>query len=229
MGITDLLAEPRGYLALGRSHRTGWEAEQVECPRSRVGDGRQRGVRAAEERADERLAQRAAPPIRTAQRRGDDAAGCCVKPFERVDGSKYLLERRALAVELEAELVANADERVHRPRQAVTVHLEAVAESRLCDPIATLYLAEQPVYIGRKIVVDLGGVCSDYCAEQQAADTRCRICRQHQMTERHTPRGCDRSGVPHFELGQQHATDAIGAIGQAVRRMTSLATSPRRS
>ena len=98
-------------------------------------------------------------------------------------------------------------------RQTVTIHLEAVAESRLDDAFAALDLADETVDVGHEVVVDVGQVGGDDRAEEQAAEARCRVDRKHHVAEGDTARRHRRAGVPDLEFSEQH-----GAVDRSVDR-----------
>ena len=93
-------------------------------------------------------------------------------------------KRRALRVEAEADAVALALEPMHADGETMPIDLIAMQQARLDDPFAATDLIEQPMDIGDQILVDVGQMRGDHRAEQQPAETRRRIDRQHEMAER---------------------------------------------
>ena len=115
-----------------RLHRAGLEAEHVEGPRDRVGEGHQRlGPRAAHagEVAHERRADRSAPAHGLVEHAGDGVARHRAEAFGGVDRAQHLGQGRAVVLQLEADVLAAPDEAVGGAGQAVAVDLEAVAHA----------------------------------------------------------------------------------------------------
>jgi hypothetical protein len=110
-------------------------------------------------------------------------------------------------VEVEVDVVVPADQAVAADRQTVTIDLEAVAESWLDDALAALDLADQTVDVGHEVVGDVGQVGGDDRAQEEAAEARCRVDREHHVPEGDAPRRHRRAGVPDLEFSEQH--DAV--------------------
>jgi hypothetical protein len=114
-----------------------------------------------------------------------------------------------MGVELEAELLPRADvgvtdELVKRATEAVPIHLEPVAQSRLEDAPSCFDLVDQPVDVGDEIVVDVRDVTGDHRAQEQPSESGRGVDRQYEVAERQPSRGSQRAGVPQFEFGEQH-------------------------
>ena len=124
--------------------------------------------------------------------------------FNGVDGAEHLCEIGAGRVEIERDVVTVADHPMVALRQAVAVDLETMAQAWLHDPVTALDRCEQTVDIGDEVVVDAVQVLRNDGAEQQPAEARCRIDRQHQMAERDPSRGHCWTCVPDLDLCQQH-------------------------
>jgi uncharacterized protein related to proFAR isomerase len=86
----------------------------------------------------------------------------------------------------------------------VTVDLEAMPQTGLDDAIRTLDLADETMDVGMHVLVDLEEMPSHHCTEQDATETGGGIRRQHEMAERDTPRGSDRTRMPDLEFGEDH-------------------------
>ncbi len=97
--------------------------------------------------------------------------------------------------------------------ETVPIDLEAVPQSGLDDAFAALDLADQAVDVGDEFVVDAGQVRRDDRAEQQPAEARRRVDRQHHVAEGDAARRHGGPGVPDLELSEQHRR-----IGRSVDR-----------
>ena len=128
--------------------------------------------------------------------------------LDGVDRTEHLHEIGPRRVEVERDVVTFADESVLAPGEPVAIDLIAVAEPGLDDPLAELDLADQSVHAGHQVVVDAGQMSGHDGAEQQAAEARGRVDRQHHVAERDPPRRDGRARVPDVDLGQQHRIDA---------------------
>ena len=127
-----------------------------------------------------------------------------------VDRPEHLLQRGAVVLELEAELLADADHAMRAPSEPVPVDLVAVAEPGLHDPLAAVDLVDETMDVGHEVVVDLVEVGGDDGAEQQAAEAGRRVRREHEVAERDPPGRRHRPRVPHLQLSQQHARTLSG-------------------
>ena len=102
------------------------------------------------------------------------------------------------------DVVAVAHQAMTADGETVTVDLETMPQPRLDDALAALDLADQAVDVGDEIVVDAGQVGRHDRAEQQAAEARRRVDRQHHVPERDAARRHCGTGVPDLELSEQH-------------------------
>ena len=80
-------------------------------------------------------------------------------------------------------------------RQAVAVDLVAVAQTRLHDPLAASDFVDQAPDVRHEIVDDTDDVLGHDRTEQQSAEARRRLDRQHHVTERDPPGRHRRTGV----------------------------------
>ena len=133
-----------------------------------------------------------------------------VEPLDGVHRAEHLGDAGAGGVEVEADLLAVAEHAVRRQRQAVAVDLEAVAQPRLHDALVAVDLVDQAVDVGHQLDGDVADVAGDDGAEQQPAEPRRRVDRQHEVAEGEAPRRRERPGVPHLELGEEHDPHGIG-------------------
>ena len=91
-------------------------------------------------------------------------------------------------MQIEPDVVALALEPVHADGQPVTINLIAMTQAGLRDSIAALDLAHEAMDVGYQILVDIGQVLGDDCAQQQATEARRGLDRQHQMAQRDATR-----------------------------------------
>ena len=84
-----------------------------------------------------------------------------------------------------------------------------MAQPRLHDPLAAFDLVDQAPHVGHEVVDDTDDVLGDDGAEQQPAEARRRLDRQHHVAERHPPGRHRRAGVEDLQLGQQHDAAAV--------------------
>ena len=106
-------------------------------------------------------------------------------------------------------------ESVHTARQAVTIDLEAVAQTWLDDPTAVLDLDEQSADVGEVVGAQRAGVLGDDGAEQDPAESGRWIDREDEMAEGETPGRLGRSRVMYLEFGQEHSR-SVGPAGLGV-------------
>jgi len=99
------------------------------------------------------------------------------------------LQRAAVGLEFVAQLFAVADEAVSAAREALTIDLIPVAQSRLHHTVSAIDLQDEPVDVGHQLFVDFREVRGDDAAEQQPTQTGCRVDGQNQMAEREASRG----------------------------------------
>ena len=149
-------------------------------------------------------ADRPAPAHRLVQHRRDEVADRHVQAFDGVDRAEHLGEPGSGRVEVEADLLAVAEQAVGRQGEAVAIDLEAMAQAGLDDALVPVDLVDQPVDVGDEVLRDVTDVAGDDGAEQQAAEARRRVDGQHEVAEGDPPRRGQRPGVPHLELGEEH-------------------------
>jgi hypothetical protein len=94
----------------------------------------------------------------------------------------------------------------------VAVDLKSMPQSRLYDPVATLDLVDQSMHVRVQLVVDPMDVAGDDGAEQQSTESRRRIDREDEVTERQATCRHSRAGVPQLELGEQHASRVVSEV-----------------
>ncbi len=110
---------------------------------------------------------------------------------------------------------------MHTDGETVAVDLVAMQQPWLYDALAAADLIEQPVHIGDEVAGDVGEMCSDHRAQQQAPEARRRIDRQHQVSQRDATRRRDRTRVPDLQLGQQHGVGPLHVRSQQVVQLGS--------
>ena len=141
-----------------------------------------------------------------------------IEPLDGVDGAEHLGHARAGRVEVEADLLAVAEQPMRRQGQPVTIDLEPVPQPGLDDPVVAVDLIDQAVDVGDQLVGDVPDVAGDDGTEQQAAEAWRRVDGQHQVAERDPPRRSERAGVPHLQLRQQHPRQDTGGFPAPPRR-----------
>jgi len=72
---------------------------------------------------------------------------------------------------------------MHADGKPVTVDLISMLQTRLHDTFATTDLVEEAMHVGNELVVDVGKMSGDHGAEQQTAEPRSRIDRQHKVAK----------------------------------------------
>jgi hypothetical protein len=146
------------------------------------------------------------------QHRRHDGPACLFEPLDRVHCAEDLGERRTRTVEIDAEVVAGPDETVPAASEPVAVDLKSMPQSRLHDPVATLDLVDQSMHVRVQLVVDPMDVAGDDGAEQQSTESRRRVDREDEVTERKATCWHSRAGVPQLELGEQHASRVVSEV-----------------
>ena len=111
-----------------------------------------------------------------------------IEPFEAVNRTEGVLHCIATAVNFVTELTAVTDQTMGGSRQAMPVNLVAVSQARLHHAIGPLDLLQQSVHVRREVFVNLGDVGGNHRCEQHAADARCWLDGQDEMTEGQPPR-----------------------------------------
>ena len=138
------------------------------------------------------------------QHLGNEMTTGVLEAFCGVDRSEYLLQLVAVAVELELEVLALADQSVCRTGEAEAVDLETVTQAGLHDVVAAIDLIDQTMDVRPQVVVCRVHMGGNDRSEQQPAESRSGVGRQHQMAERDAPRRREWATVPHLEFRQQH-------------------------
>jgi len=121
-----------------------------------------------------------------------------------IDRAKNLAQIGSVAIEIERDLVAVAEQTVAADGEPMTVDLKAVTESRLHDSSALADLGNQPMDIGNLIIVKTSKMRSDDRTEQQATEAGRRIYRKHHVAESNTARWHGGPGVENFQFGEEH-------------------------
>jgi hypothetical protein len=94
----------------------------------------------------------------------------------------------------------------------MSVDLEAMSQTRLDDAFRALDLTDQTMDVGLQVLVDFEEVPGNHRTQQDSTESGSGICRQHEVAERHTPRGCDRARVPDLEFGEDHRQRTLVVI-----------------
>ena len=103
------------------------------APRPGVGQGGQGCRVRAGEVGDQRSADRPTPAHRLVQHRGDEVADRHIQSFDGVNRTEHLGHPGAGRVEVEADVLAVAEQPVGRQGEPVAIDLEAVAQAWLDD------------------------------------------------------------------------------------------------
>ena len=117
-----------------------------------------------------------------------------------------------VVVELEAHLLALADELVAAAVEAHHVGLEPVPEPGLGDAAVGLQVVEQVHQLVLQLAGDVVDVPGDDAAEEDAAEPGRGVRRKPLVAERDPASGDHRPGVTDLELGEQHGEKVDGAV-----------------
>lgn len=112
-----------------------------------------------------------------------------------------LLGSAGVVVDLEQQPIIDDRQPVVTALQADPVGLEAVAQPRLGDPVASLQFGDQVKLIVDQVGVDAVGEVGDHAGEQQPARTRRGVGRKVRRTERYATGGGIWAGDEDLLLG----------------------------
>ena len=153
MSATQAFAVTPLHIALRRAHCAGWEPQQLECPRPRVGHRRDRCRGCASQIRKKVGINRAAPSHRFVHHWGESVSRQDIKSLECIHGAKHLLKRAAIGFKFITQLLAIANQSVTTARQTLPISLVSMTQAWLQHTITTVHLQHQAMNIGHQIFI----------------------------------------------------------------------------